>query len=127
MVRLPDGDGDGNDQEHPAMIPDGSGNAIIVWSDQQIHAQKVDPDLAFQWGPQGVVVTSADGWQQVPVICGDGAGGVIVAWEDCRNGIDNRDIFVQRVAGSGAPAWARPPRAPACPSSWRRASASTPG
>lgn len=96
----------GDDQEHPAMIPDGSGNAIIVWSDQQIHAQKVDPDLAFQWGPQGVVVTSADGWQQVPVICGDGAGGVIVAWEDCRNGIDNRDIFVQRVAGSGAPAWA---------------------
>ena len=96
---------DGDDQEHPAMIPDGSGSAIIVWSDQQIHAQKVDGKLAFQWGPQGVVVTSADGWQQVPRICTDGSGGVIVTWEDCRNGADNRDIYVQRIDSCGTPAW----------------------
>lgn len=95
----------GDDQEHPEMVPDGTGKAIIVWSDQQIHAQKVDKDLAFLWGPRGVVVTSADGWQQVPRICSDGAGGVIVAWEDCRNGTDNRDIYAQRIGSSGAPAW----------------------
>ena len=94
-----------NDQEHPAVISDGSGAAIIVWSDQQMHAQKVDADLAFQWGSQGVVVTSADGWQQSPSICTDGSGGVIVAWEDCRNGTDNRDIYVQRIGSSGTPAW----------------------
>ncbi len=95
----------GDDQEHPEMIPDGSGNAIIVWSDQQIHAQKVDGILSPLWGPEGAVVTSADGWQQFPRICADGSGGVIVVWEDCRNGDDNRDIYVQRLDSSGSPAW----------------------
>jgi hypothetical protein len=38
------------DQEHPRMIPDGSGSAILVWSDQQIHAQKIDDSMRFLWG-----------------------------------------------------------------------------
>lgn len=96
-----------DDQEHPRMIPDGAGNAILVWSDQRILAQKVDASMRFLWGAAGVVVTEADGWQQRSEICGDGAGGVIVAWEDCRNGVDNRDIYVQRITASGTPAWAK--------------------
>jgi hypothetical protein len=93
------------DQEHPRMIPDGSGNAILVWSDQQVHAQKMDDSMRLLWGANGVVVTAADGWQQPSEICSDGAGGVIVVWEDCRNGDDNRDIYVQRITSSGIPAW----------------------
>lgn len=93
------------DQEYHRVISDESGNAIIVWSDQRIHAQKVNAEMDLLWGDDGVVVTAADGWQQRSAVCGDGSGGVIATWEDCRNGTDNRDIYVQRIDGSGSPAW----------------------
>lgn len=35
----------------------------------------------------------------------DGDGGAIIAWEDCRVGSAVRDIYAQRVSGSGAAAW----------------------
>jgi hypothetical protein len=83
------------DQEHPRMIPDGLGNAILVWSDQQIHAQKIDDSMRFLWGADGVIVTAADGWQQPSEICSDGAGGVIIVWEDCRRRDPRMDRFPQ--------------------------------
>lgn len=90
------------------MISDGSGNAIIVWSDQEIHAQKVNSEMDLLWGDDGVVVTAADGWQQRAEICGDGAGNAFVAWVDYRGWAEERtdeDIYAQKVDRDGNALW----------------------
>ncbi len=46
----------------------------------------------------------ADGAQGTPAAASDGRGGAIVAWDDQRSGL--RDIYVQRVDGTGTPRWA---------------------
>ncbi len=95
-------------QDVPQIIPDGTGGTIITWSDYRngysdIYAQRLNGLGVAQWAPNGVVLCSAQGDQLGPQIVPDGSGGAIVAWDDLRNG--NRDIFAQRVNGSGVVQW----------------------
>lgn len=102
----------GDFQEHPAILPDGSGGAIITWDDDRtgtganrIYAQRVNASGLPQWTANGVVLTTSLSGQARPLIVTNGADGAIVAWEDYRNG--NIDIFAQRVLSNGTvdPAW----------------------
>src|SRR5438552_17863320 len=71
-------------QRDLAMIPDGSGGAIIAWGDpragesnQDVYAQRVDASGNALWGANGLPVCTASGFQAVPVMASDGAGGAI--------------------------------------------------
>ena len=95
-------------QTLPTIISDGAGGTIITWADYRngysdIYAQRLNGLGVAQWAPNGVVICSAQGDQVGPQIIADGSGGAIVAWDDLRNG--NRDIFAQRVNGSGVVQW----------------------
>ena len=96
------------DQWQPMIAPDGTGAALVAWTDQRagsdIYAQRVLADGSAVWGASGLAVGAAANVQQFPSIVGDGRGGAIVAWEDYRSGTI-ADIFAQRVSPAGAPVW----------------------
>ena len=99
-------------QLYPAIVPDGAGGGIVVWTDGRgeffdIYAHHVlasgvaDP----AWPVDGNIVCGAGGGQLLPSMVSDGAGGAIVVWYDYRNGVG--DVFAQHLLASGAidPVW----------------------
>jgi hypothetical protein len=99
-----------NAQEHPVLVADGAGGAIIAWDDRRagvnsdLYIQRVNSAGTPQWTANGTVICTVTNDQEYPSITSDGAGGAIVAWEDFRSGSDH-DIFAQRVVASGSPLW----------------------
>ena len=97
------------DKEHePALIPDGTGGAIVAWRDsrsgaQDIYVQRVAADGATRWTANGVALCTAAGSQSGPAIVPDGEGGAVVTWTDSRSG--NDDIYAQRVSADGGVLW----------------------
>jgi hypothetical protein len=99
-----------NSQYDPYIVSDGSGGAIICWSDvrsgiDRMYAQRVNASGVPQWTANGVSLTNSPSGQGRPRIVSNGAGGAIVAWHDVRNG--DTDIFAQRILANGTldPAW----------------------
>lgn len=96
-------------QTSPAIVPDGSGGAIIAWFDQRgsgyaPYAQRVSMGGSCVWPANGLVLGGQTPYGGAPLMVSDGAGGAIVAWEDGRSGT-NQEIYAQRVNGSGACLW----------------------
>lgn len=95
-----------NNQSTPTLAADGSGGAVIVWSDARtatntdIYAQRVNSAGTMQWTGNGVAICSALGDQIGPQLVGDGGGGAIAAWTDSRSSISN-DVYAQRVESFG--------------------------
>ncbi len=90
---------------YPVMISDGSGGAIITYSNAgNIFAQKVDVFGLIQWASNGIQICTAANNQLGPVLTNDGAGGAIITWQDFRN--SNYDIYSQRVNADGIVQWA---------------------
>ncbi len=93
----------------PRLCSDGSGGAIIVWSDNRagrydVYAQRIDAAGTVIWPQDGVALCSADGDQGEAYLVPDGAGGAIVMWTDARG--DEYDIFAQRIDANGTILWA---------------------
>jgi len=98
-----------NDQTYPLIISDGSGGAIIVWTDEHgvnsdIYAQRIDANGIVRWTADGVAICTAVNNQSYPTIISDGSGGAIIAWNDNRSGT-NYDIYAQRINGDGIVHW----------------------
>lgn len=100
------------DQELPKIVEDGAGGAIIVWRDSRaglseydIFAQRVNGAGVGQWIANGILISTAAGWQDRPQLVLDGVGGAVVVWEDRRDGTYN-DVYVQRVNSAGMAQWA---------------------
>lgn len=90
------------------LIPDGSGGAIISWSDGRnasydIFAQRVNGAGAMQWTANGAPVCTTAGSQANPSIAPDGLGGAYIAWQE-NIGL-NSDILIQRVNPGGTLLW----------------------
>ncbi|MBI5060099.1 T9SS type A sorting domain-containing protein [candidate division KSB1 bacterium] len=91
---------------------DGQGNMIVAWndkrlaSDQNIYAAKITPQRTLPWGSgvNGICVCCAPGSQDGVKICPDGNGGAYLVWRDQRGGAQ-RDLYAQRVNGSGTALW----------------------
>jgi len=100
-----------NDKTHMAVISDGSGGAIITWSDYRssssndIYAQRISAGGGVQWMKNGVAICTATNAQVFPTIISDGSGGAIITWQDNRNGSANADIYVQRISAGGGVQW----------------------
>ena len=103
----------GGPQVDVVTISDGTGGAMMVWSDRRlmqnnydIYAQRVNFLGVPQWlvgTTNAVPVCAIFGPQSFPVIAPDGAGGFIAAWKDYRS--MNYDIYVQRVSSAGVLQW----------------------
>ncbi len=98
-----------NVQSGAVAVPDGSGGAIVVWTDaragnKNIYAQRISGTGVPQWAANGVAVCTATGDQVTPTVVSDGSGGVIAVWADFRGGV-NSDIYAQRLNGAGAAQW----------------------
>lgn len=99
-------------QESPAIIPDGSGGAIITWADfrngidYDIYAQHVDANGLMLWGINGRIICQGIGNQTRPVIASDGADGAIIAWID-QSILEARDFGIhgQRIDANGQILW----------------------
>lgn len=97
------------DQLGNLIVSDGSGGAVIAWSDSRsgtsdVYAQRLNSAGAAQWTANGVVLCNATGDQTDLAICSDGSGGAMVAWADYRGGA-NSDLYVRRITAAGAPQW----------------------
>jgi len=91
------------------MISDGSGGAIMSWSDERganfdIYGQRVNSAGTAQWTANGVAVCAAPNGQARSVLATDGLGGAIIAWDDGRAG-DYSDIYAQRIHATGLIMW----------------------
>ena len=96
-----------NEQQTPAAIPDGSGGAIVTWTDYptgdplraNVHAQHLTAEGALLWPSAGLPVCTAAGQQAHTRCVSDGAGGAITAWEDSRSG--TKAAYAQRIDRNG--------------------------
>jgi hypothetical protein len=96
------------------IISDGSGGAIIAWSDYRssnwydIHAQRINGAGVVQWAVNGTPVCAAWREQWDPHLSSDGNGGAIIAWDDARFDASSSlwDVYAQRINGSGNAVWA---------------------
>ncbi len=97
-------------QRDIATVSDGSGGAIITWTDSRsgtsndIYAQRVNPSGIPQWTANGVAICTDSDYLYDPAIVTDGSGGAIITWTDYRSGT-SEDIYAQRVNPSGIPQW----------------------
>jgi hypothetical protein len=100
-----------NYQEHPRLVPDGTGGVVITWQDRRsnyydTYAQRVNAVGTPLWSTNGVAACGVSNDQTNPRIVSDMLNGAIIAWQDFRNA-SNDDIYVQRVE-SVFGAWGRP-------------------
>lgn len=98
-------------QNAQQLMADGSGGAIIVWSDGRvggpsadIMAQRINASGTVQWTTNGVSVCNANSLQNTPQLVSDGAGGAIISWEDWRS-FSQPDIYAQRISSNGFTNW----------------------
>src|SRR5262245_15084632 len=89
----------------PVLVPDGSGGAIIVWTNTQLELRglRIGAGGSPLW-PAGGVRIDGDVASLTPSIS-DGAGGAIVSWTHRVNG-EAHVIYAQRVDAGGVPRWA---------------------
>ena len=103
-------------QETPKSCPDGQGGLFVAWSDSRsggydVYAQHLmsDGTRAPGWPDSGIVVANGPGDQFGNIlerwIIPDGAGGFLCSYVTMAAG--DRDIYAQRMTGSGsiAPGW----------------------
>jgi len=103
------------DQRVSAVIPDGSGGAVVAWHDLRngqdcdVYVQRVTSTgaVATGWPAGGLQVCGQPGNQIYPTITSDGTGGCVVTWYDARAPSGEYDVYAQRVLGTGAiaPGW----------------------
>lgn len=96
------------DQIDPHVASDGSGGAIVSWTDVssgngQIFAQRVDAGGSILWGAGGHPVCVAAGYHSGNSILSDGLHGAYIAWQ-YGTGTD-ADIHLQRVGEFGNDLW----------------------
>lgn len=98
------------DQTNPYVVSDGSGGAIIAWSDQRdgidadIYAQHVSSSGQLTWATNGIPVCNADKGQGLTSMIADGNGGAVIGWHDYRNEAFT-NIYVQHLNASGTMKW----------------------
>lgn len=99
-----------NSQVTPQIISDGTGGAIIVWSDtrsgtEDVYAQRIDSSGNALWKSEGVTVASGSTEQTAPKLASDGQNGAIITWSARTTSLQDDHIYAQRIDGSGKQLW----------------------
>ena len=99
----------GQIQVSPQVVEDGSGGAVIAWSDMRntmdfdIFAQRVDSSGNLVWG----FGTAVSAWLYDQAECRlvhIGSGETIVTWLDGRSGTST-DVYIQKLTAGGTVQW----------------------
>lgn len=97
-------------QTSPQIISDGSGGAIIAWTDHRnaldddVYAQKIDASGNPLWAANGAaVVASMTGNQRNCRLVPGGSGEALIVWIDYRSG--GADVYGQKIDANGNPLW----------------------
>jgi hypothetical protein len=104
-------------QLHPAIAPDGTGGAFVVWADERggnntrtvVQRLLSGGGAAPGWPAEGLLLAS-DGYRDHPVVISDGGGGAYVADDGtARFGIGGFGrTLVYHIADTGSPAGGAP-------------------
>jgi hypothetical protein len=94
-------------QQVPAIVSDGSGGAIVAWSDYaaggpetaDIFSQRITGEGEVLWPSAGIPVCTVTGKQVSGQCLPDGEGGAVVLWSDPRSG--TWAIYAQRIDRDG--------------------------
>src|SRR5262245_23942038 len=90
-------------QSEPQVVSDGSGGAVVVWSDTrsgsgQIYAQRVSAQGQALWTVNGIRMGNGTG-EAMARVESDGVGGALVVWNV------GQTVRMQRVSGDGTLQW----------------------
>ena len=96
-------------QGYLEMCADGTGGALITWTDYRlgaagVYVQRIDSSGAALWTVDGAKATQLSDYQWAPQVISDGAGGAIVAWH-WRRIAGQEDIYAQRYDAAGDTLW----------------------
>lgn len=105
------------DGQHPYMVADGAGGALICWEDyrndanngntepynEDVFCQRINANGVAQWTANGVLICNASNPQTEISLMPDGTGGAVAVWKDERT---NFRMYTQKINGSGAVQWA---------------------
>ena len=83
-----------------ALVWERVGNTKV----SNLWAQKISSTGTREWG-NGTLLSPVEYQQEDAQIIGDGRGGAILTWTDYRNGLNNSDIYAQRVDQQGRTQW----------------------
>jgi hypothetical protein len=108
-------------EQHPEIVPDGIGGAIVVWTDERsreramprdlmdVFAQRISPSGQGAWTPtaQGSHPIAAGPWYQLdPHLVSDGKGGGFFSWNERGPGLTDSGRVQHLLADGGvAPGW----------------------
>jgi hypothetical protein len=106
-------------ENHPELVADGRGGAIVVWTDERnqamkalalmdVFAQRVSSSGEQRWATasQGHAVAAGPGYQLDPHVVSDGVGGAFFAWDEHGPGATDQGRLLHLDAeGSPAPVW----------------------
>lgn len=105
-------------KQSPSIISDGSGGAVISWTDKQlqwcwfwywsswnVYAQRISAEGSVMWNDRGVPVCTEGGDQINVSVTHAGWEGTIFAWQDKRNPSDGWDIYAQLLLHDGSNSW----------------------
>jgi hypothetical protein len=100
------------EQQFPQICGDGSGGAIIIWSDARpginnndLYAQHLNSSGAALWATDGIVFCAAPKHPGEAHLVSDNLGGAIIVWADYRRRDFYRDIYAQRIDVNGVVKW----------------------
>jgi hypothetical protein len=94
-------------QESPTIVGDGSGGAIVAWTDARvgpitIYAQRVNATGTTQWTANGVQLSAIRAGASFATT--DGAGGAIIAL-NTQEIFPETDVYAQRINAAGTKQW----------------------
>lgn len=103
------------DQQLPAIVPDGAGGALVAWLDDRggnvdsIAAQRIAPSGTVQWGVNGVFVGVVISEQPRPFAHHAADGGFVVTWWDAEPVFNPDDhmltLLAQKLDADGNLLW----------------------
>lgn len=101
------------EQQFPQICSDGSGGAIIIWSDARpginnsdLYAQHLNSSGIALWATDGIVFCAAPKHPGEAHLVSDNLGGAIIVWADYRRRDFYTDIYAQRINLDGVVQWA---------------------
>jgi hypothetical protein len=96
-----------SDQLFPVITKDGSGGAVVAWTDRRndattsrdIYAQKIDSNGNYSWDDAGIAISTAAYVQTESALITDSSGNTFIVWHDDRDNDD--DLYCQLISDEG--------------------------
>ncbi len=90
------------------LAVDNSGNCVLAFNDVRdgnanVYAYKISPSGNFEWGADGIALTTATEDEYAPKICVNGQNNTLVVWE--RPASPHTQVVMQKIEPDGTLTW----------------------